>query len=52
MTYDVEINGIADKAAQFVDFSDMYNVRICLNESCKADIELNVLNDGSYEQSN
>lgn len=41
-----------DKAAQFVDFSDMYNVRICLNESYKADIELNVLNDGSYEQSN
>lgn len=41
-----------DKAAQFVDFSDMYNVHICLNESCKADIELKVMNDGSYEQSN
>lgn len=41
-----------ESAAQFVDFSDMYNVRICLNESCNADIELKVKDDGSYEQYN
>lgn len=31
-----------EKAAQFVDFSDMRNVRLCLNHSLKPDMELNL----------
>ena len=29
-----------EKAAKFVDYSDMYNVRICLEKTMKADLEL------------
>ena len=36
----------AEKAAAFVDFSDMYNVRICLEKTMKADLELIVNDDG------
>ncbi len=38
-----------EKAAEFVDFSDMHNVRICLNDSVKADINLRVMEDGTYK---
>lgn len=37
-----------DKAAKFVDFSDMYNVRICLNRSSNADLTLMLNKDDSY----
>jgi len=37
-----------EKANAFVDFSDMYNVRTCLNESMNADIELKIMDDSSY----
>ena len=37
-----------DKATKFVDYSDMYNVRICLNRSLKADLELKLNKDDSY----
>jgi hypothetical protein len=36
----------AEKAAAFVDFSDMFNVRICLEKTMKADLELIVDDDG------
>ena len=39
-----------EAAERFVDFSDMHNVRICLNESIKADIELEIMSDGSMER--
>ena len=32
-----------EKAAQFVDFSDMRNVRLCLNHSLKPDMELSFM---------
>ncbi|MCR5626418.1 MAG: nucleoside/nucleotide kinase family protein [Lachnospiraceae bacterium] len=35
-------------AESFVDFSDMYNVRLCLAESVEADINLEIVSDGSY----
>ncbi len=38
-----------EKAKAFVDLSDMYNVRTCLNESMKADIELEIMDDNSYK---
>lgn len=37
-----------DKAVQFVDYSDMYNVRICLNRSAEADLTLKLNADDSY----
>ncbi|MBP3880160.1 MAG: nucleoside/nucleotide kinase family protein [Lachnospiraceae bacterium] len=37
-----------EKAAAFVDFSDMHNVRICLSESADADVVLEVQKDGTY----
>ena len=36
----------SEKAAAFVDFSDMFNVRICLEKTMKADPELIVDDDG------
>lgn len=36
------------QAAEFVEFSDMYNVRTVLNRSRDADIRLIVLEDCSY----
>ncbi len=38
-----------EKAKEFVEFSDMYNVRTCINESCKADICLEICEDGTYK---
>lgn len=38
-----------DKAVKFVDFSDMYNVRLCLNQSTDADLTLMLNADDSYE---
>ena len=36
------------KAAEaFVDFSDMANVRLCLENSKKADLELEITQDGT-----
>lgn len=37
-----------DKAVQFVDYSDMYNVRVCLNHSSGADLVLKLNKDDSY----
>lgn len=37
-----------EKAATFVDFSDMRNVRTVLNESMKADLTLELKRDGSF----
>jgi pantothenate kinase len=36
----------AEKAAKFVDYSDMYNVRICLEKTMKANLELVVDDEG------
>ena len=40
---------IYEDAAQFVDFSDMANVRVCLEESADADINLELCQDDSYK---
>ena len=41
--------GVEEKAsAQFVDFSDMPNVRLCLEHSKKADLTLGIDRDGDY----
>ena len=37
-----------EKAEQFVDFSDMRNVRLCLEHSKKADLELFLDSDNNY----
>ena len=37
-----------EKAEQFVDFSDMRNVRLCLNHSKRADLELQLACDNNY----
>ena len=37
-----------EKAQQFVDFSDMRNVRLCLEHTKKADLELRLNPDNSY----
>jgi len=37
-----------EDAQKFVNYSDMYNVRTVLERSCKADIQLKVLEDNSY----
>ena len=37
-----------EKAIHFVDYSDMANVRICLDNSAEADMTLVVSNDGEY----
>ncbi len=37
-----------EKAEQFVDFSDMRNVRLCLEHSKKADLELVLNSDNNY----
>ena len=37
-----------EKAEHFVDYSDMANVRLCLNESMDADLMLYVTDDGDY----
>ncbi len=39
-----------DKAVSFVDFSDMVNVRLCLERSMKADLELNIDDTGDYHK--
>ncbi|OON84974.1 nucleoside/nucleotide kinase family protein [Oribacterium sp. C9] len=39
------------KASKFVDFSDMANVRLCLEKTTKADLLLRVSEDGEYERS-
>lgn len=41
-----------DKAEKFVDFSDMRNVRTCLEHTKKADLELVLNSDGSYNMAN
>ncbi len=38
----------AEDAGQFVDFSDMYNVRLCLAHSAQADLTLCLQDDDSY----
>ena len=38
-----------EKAEQFVDYSDMRNVRLCLEHSMKADLELYLKSDGNFE---
>ena len=37
-------------AEKFVDFSDMRNVRLCLEKTKKADLELVLRADGNYEE--
>lgn len=37
-----------EKAAKFVDFSDMANVRLCLSKTASADLELYVDTNGKY----
>lgn len=37
-----------EKAEKFVDFSDMRNVRLCLNHTGKADLELMMVSDGVF----
>lgn len=37
-----------EHATQFVDFSDMPNVRLCLNKTLPADLELQIDADGDY----
>ena len=37
-----------EAATQFVDFSDMPNVRLCLTKTAAADIELGIDSDGDY----
>ena len=39
-----------EKAEEFVMFSDLYNVRLCLERSGKADLELRLLQDDHYEK--
>ena len=42
------LTGVEREAAEaFVDFSDMANVRLCLEKTMKADLELEILPDGS-----
>ena len=38
-----------ETAEQFVDYSDMRNVRLCLEHSKKADLELYLKSDGDFE---
>ena len=41
--------GVAEKAAvRFVDFSDMQNVRLCLEKSRRADLALRIDETGDY----
>ena len=43
--------GVAeDKAARFVDFSDMPNVRRCLSRSTQADLQLEIDEQGEYRE--
>lgn len=43
------LTGVAEDAAvRFVDFSDMPNVRLCLEKSRPADLRLRVTEDGDY----
>ena len=39
-----------EKAEEFVDFSDMRNVRLCLEHSLKADLELMLGNGGTFSE--
>ena len=39
-----------ENAGEFVDFSDMYNARLCLEHSLKADLILIAGKDGSYKK--
>ncbi|MBQ7581573.1 MAG: nucleoside/nucleotide kinase family protein [Lachnospiraceae bacterium] len=39
----------AEDAGDFVDFSDMYNVRLCLSHAKEADLTLRLMDDDSYE---
>jgi pantothenate kinase len=41
-----------ESAAAFVDFSDMYNVRLCAEHSKKADLMLKVDADGNFNEFN
>ena len=44
-----KLTGVAEAAAvRFVDFSDMPNVRLCLEKSRPADLRLRVMEDGDY----
>ncbi len=41
-------SGVNQEASEkFVDFSDMANVRLCLEKTKKADLELEVTQDGT-----
>ncbi len=40
----------AESAESFVEYSDMYNARLCLNHSGHADLELILNKDGSYSR--
>ncbi len=43
--------GVAeDEAAQFVDYSDMPNVRLCLSRSVSADLQLEIDETGEYRE--
>jgi hypothetical protein len=37
-----------DESIRFVDFSDMPNVRLCLNSSLPADLQLEIDSEGEY----
>ena len=39
-----------EKATEFVDYSDMANVRICLNNSMEANLTLNIDENGEYSK--
>ncbi len=42
-------NGLTqEKAAAFVDFSDLYNARLCLEKMLPADLQLRMLASGEY----
>ncbi len=40
-----------EAAERFVDYSDMYNVRLCMSKSCRADLTLGLNEDGDYFKS-
>ena len=41
-----------EEAEKFVEFSDMRNVRTCLEKSCDAELILRITGDGEYEMTN
>ena len=41
--------GDPEEAARFVDFSDMPNVRLCLEKTAEADLQLQLDRSGDYQ---